>query len=493
MGEFDSFNPYSGYEEENGAVARIKSKLPLIIFLAVLVIVGWFVYDTFFGNFVEINISVKDAGGVAVSAKSIEVFKAGEEKAVFTAKNKMKVSTKLKAGDYEVIVKATGYSEKSDTFTADEENFAWIIKLEKEFAKDVELSVNVPSEIVGGQTISGKLIVKNKGKNTLSLNLKEPTANSKELQTSISISTVTVQAGGEMQANISITATKNIETTKEGKKYSVTFGVEGISVTKTHEITAFAAPELTYPTSIKMSGNAGKTSTTNIDLQNKGKVDVKNIHLKVELTNVETNPDALNWFYFSTTSAPEITIDSIVKSTKSTPILKVDVPVTAKKEVISGKLIISSEMLAEDIIVPVELDIKTEVHASVSLTLSKNEIKIAYSAEQEKYEIKLESFKIKNESDIIIGKKQNDPPIIIQVKSNECTEEWLFELEPNTIDSLSANGESTIWFKASAPANAFGGEDTDVLCTILVSYTNPITKEKDEIEKNIYIIAEQTE
>lgn len=509
MPEFEPFEygegSGEGFEEE-GAVGTIKSKLKLIIGIIVIAVIGFVVYSFLFAGFVEVNISVKDTEGTPIQAR-IKISSAGET--VFNSKTPASNAlTELKAGEYSVEVTKTGYISYRETKTVSgEEGEVWEIVLQKKFANDVEIvSIQAPAEIFAGQSVSGTVVLKNNGSTVIDVELLAETLagrNLSGLNVEFSLPTITLSPGRDQSVSFTVTADEDIDTGRTGKEYQMQIRVKGTNNMKTkegHAITAFPEPEIEItPRDIKLRADAGEETRKEIKIRNKGKVALKELNINVAITSASVNEieEVRNWFSFTTTGNSTIEIDHIgtdYGENEATITLRADVPQTAKKESISGQLIISSEWLKEDVVKAIELEIQEEVEVKVSLRLPATEIEVSYSEEEGVYErINSKYLTIKNEGIIGIGMNATGTPISIQVKNPEiCTTEWISGFSPPQIDDLPAGEDKKSWVEISAPTEAFIGEAQDVVCQIMVSYTNPLTEERDPaIVKSMHLVARQ--
>lgn len=509
MDEFEPFGYEEEYAEEGGRLSAVKSLLPKIIAIIIIAVIGFFVYDFFFGGFVEVNISVKDTEGKAVQAK-IEVTPSTGGEAVFKSKTlTSNASTKLKAGDYRVEVRREDYItySKHKTITGEEgeEGAFWEITLEKDFAKDVELvKLQGPSEIFAGQAIQGNAVLRNNGSEFVEMELlaKSP---SKDLGIEFSLLRIALTAGKEQPVSFTITTAEAIQTGKTGKDYKIEVRIKGTNRSKTKKtitVKAFPAPKLEVtPKDIKLKADAGKERKKEIRIRNAGKVSARDLKARIEITSapVNTLEEAKKWFFFvGTARKSEIEIDSIgtgFGQNEAAVTLKVKVPETAKKETISGQLIISADWLSEEIKKTIELEIGKEVKVGVTVRLPASEIKVPYSGETGEYEkVTSKYITIKNEGEVALGINATGSPINIQVKNSEdCTEEWISKFEPSSIDNLLKGDERKVWLEVSAPIEAFAGETQYVVCEIMVTYKNPLTQQQDiPIERSMKITAEQS-
>ncbi len=464
-----------GLEEESsgGKAARAAKKiLPILVLLLVIAGAGWFFYDMFVGSIRNITITVKNAEGEPLRDSSIKIYTAGGEE-LFRSAGQASHSTELRKGTYNADVTAGGYElKRGQQITVDEKDTIPIV-LEKNYRLEIDGIENTfPKSIILGQTLQAPMVVKNNGKGVVDAEFVFE-GDIEKLGIIVIPTPLSIPPQGEATAILEIKPQGLQLEQKTGDTLKGSVRVKYVLKKESLETKVYPTPILELR---EIDFGRLKAGTSGFDkditVRNKSAFPVTGLLLSIEITNAPLNKpsEVLKWFKFTeianTENPTQVEILEIQKSGIAEKKLRVDIPITAKKEVISGNLVLSASFLGENKKKPLTIEVSEEANIGLRALPRPGKISIRWLEEQGKYEEKPMVVEFTNSGALSINN------ILLSVKNSAtCHVGWL-RIAEQTISELAPKQSRELTLFASSPVSQRGNEST-MNCKLRYKYDNP--------------------
>ncbi|MDO8428281.1 MAG: hypothetical protein Q7S92_03645 [Candidatus Diapherotrites archaeon] len=490
-----STEEYPNFDEDGQEYAseslgeKILRKLPLILLILAVFFIGTYLYTSFIGNQVEVTFTIKNLEEQAISNNTLSIQEPEKEEILERKSQESTYTLKLKTGNYTLTVISPGYKTKIIPLEITTDTTDVSITLEK----DIPTELSIVSGITGsvGETIQVPVTISNTGNTSLSnielavKNVSEPTVSAV-----IEPSTISVPANGSAQVSLQIRVPSELKLDRDNKKQ-----IHGtIKIKYTHEtvdfnVIIYPKPQLEItPASISVRGNAREQVKGSFILKNKGVTKIENIELSTEIVNATVNVKEVvkSWITFTNSGTSSLSIAELLPNETKNIELTIQIPETAKKETITGNLIIQTPVISEPIKKSFSLEIQQEVTVALKLTPSKDTVPVPFNDTTAKYDkVLTEKVTLENIGDITLE------DLSISVRNREtCTETWLSFASETTVRELVPEETKPIFIIISAPLTV-RGNPTALVCTLAVSYFDKIENTRKEKDTQLRIIPEQ--
>jgi hypothetical protein len=467
------------FEEENimekiePIIGILKENIRIIAAVIILLVVGLFVYDFFIGSMRQATLVIKNPEGEPLSKNRLRLLDSGGSE-ILALEGESRYALSLRAGTYRYEVTAPGYGTKRSSITVSASGETIPIIVEKDIDVEIlDFRDAFPTEWVEGQKKAIEFEVKNNDSTAQEIeivfgdDLEEWGNQSKRV-------TVPAKSTQTVIAQISIPKGLGIKDKRKGEEFKASARIKYTLEKQTKKFTVFPSPELRLrKVSVPSRADAGETLTkAEVQVENSSKFALHDLGIEIEITSAEkNNPSKVReWFKFQEktgeTEPWKIDIPTIDADSKITKEIRIDVPLTAKKETITGKIVVTASFLTQPLEKTFNLIIEKEAEFGLELSAS-DTIKIYWSEEKGGYEKATEPLKVKNVGTLPLSN------IIISVKNYlVCSTDWLELLEQN-IAALGDGEAYQITMIASAPI-AQRGNETAMLCRIKYRFDNPL-------------------
>ncbi len=486
---FDS-PTYSGQElefEEEGPAAMVKKGLSLIkanlktiIVILVLLAVAFFAYDYFIGSMRDVTITLEDTEGTALGSSRLTLFDStGNE--VFFGQRLDTYSMQLRVGKYRYEARDPDYKTRTSELTIGTENSPTIV-LEKDVGVEiVNFESEFPSSLIAGETRTIEFQVKNTESTPKDIayvvfggSLKDWGIAEKEVRG--------IQANASKTVVLQFTVPRDLKIDEDEEiEFKATARIKFTNDEHEKTFGVFASPEVNLDISGFDTGvDAGETvPDAEVEIENGSDFPIENLEAKIVITSAQKNGGAskvIQWFSFSKEPGEsgnpwEKTIDLIEENRKldtATLNVRIDVPLTAKKENITGEVVVSAAFLPQPLRQTFNFEIESEASYGIELD-APEEIGVDYlfGPEFEYYETITEEIDIDNvgESALTNIRISVNNPVV-------CTTQWLTLREPTEISLLEAGDSTTITIRVSAPLGKGDGEQME--CKLKYRFDNPL-------------------
>ncbi len=493
---FDKFdNPsYSDDDiefEDEGIAAQVKPVIgllkknaKLLIAVLLIVVVGFFLYDFFIGSVRNVSITIVDAENDPVEKSRITIFdNAGTE--VFAGQAEDAYSLQLKAGTYQFDLRVPDHKAKKGDLTISESGPVEFI-----VEKDIDVEIVDFKDVFPGQWIAGQnrtVMFEVKNNDNVSQNVEIVFGGELDEWGVSDKSVPGISAGGTKTVALEVTVPKDLDLggKKDGaKEFKASARVKYTLEKQTKEFTVSPAPEIDF--SIKNLGekrgkkvDAGEVITNAlVTIENESDFPIEDLEILIEIKSAPTNGGAsrvINWFKFQEkANEPEpwkINIPRIEEEDLENKVekqVRIDIPLTAKKETITGEVILSASFLPQPMRKSFNIIIEKEAEVKLELT-AKDNIGIEWLSGPgfEYYENVSEILKVKNDGELAIR------GVDISVSNYQvCTTDWL-QLLGTHINVLEGGETREITMQASAPISQHNNEKP-MLCKLKYKFDNPL-------------------
>ena len=451
-----------------------KGKFIGIAVVIVIVIAAFFAYTTFIGNQQTVSFTIAEMDGGAKAERLIVKDSSGTQ--VFSEKVSS-TDLQLRPGRYTYTVSSLDYQPESDSFTVENEPYTVpIIKLIRDVSGTMDVSLG-KTRIYEGETVNGTLTISNNGSTSIErLGL---TGTSSIFEVIFSPANVSIGAGGATGVDFTIRIKNDISSPTEG---SITFKLKGTMIGTSANLTANPAVPKSKVTIGKTTITdstlrANQRKTLSYVLRNKDtKVPLESIKLEILSSPGLEFEQRLDWFEIGLYSDKKTTrlIDRIAQGSSEPIQIYVDVPVDAQEDdIFSGKLVISSPSMEEDLEINMTLTVAEGISYGLTLTGALSSYTSDCDFEGCETIRTLDSrLKLKN-----TGKNQSLENVVISVdeSSDAVCESW-FEIVNNTIASIGPE-ESIELNMIITPLY----EAEKNYCFLKFTYDDPISGSRDSI------------
>lgn len=477
-----------GLESEEGPkekAARLARKhAPMIVLAVVAIAGGLFFYDFLIGSIRAVDFSIKNTEGDELRDSSIKIYTtSGEE--IFVSAGKPTHATELRKGTYSADITATGYELKREQITISDTPNTSIV-LEKNIRAEIlSPKDNFPHSLVSGQVTQGRLTVENNGSGAIESYFVFE-GDLKNLIINALPSPLVVPPQSTATAIIEIQVPREIQV-KEKTGDALKGSVRLKFTKKKYDLEARL-----YPTPVlelkEIDFGRLKAGASGIDkdasVRNKSGFPVTDLMLGIEITSAPINKpsEVIKWFKFTEIADAEnpalINVPVIEKSALVTKKLRVDIPLAAKKEVISGNIVLSASFLAQDIKKPLTVEVSEETNIGLTASARPDTISISWVEAQGKYEEKPLAVEFTNTGTLPLKN------ILLSVKNTAtCHTGWL-RIAEQTIAELKPRENRELTLFATAPVSQKSNETT-MNCKLRHKYDNPTPTGPTFIEAEI--------
>jgi len=474
VGEDSMETPY-GYEEyEEYTWKSTALKIgKIILAIAVVVAIGWFVYDYFIGSYIDVEINIKDTEGGMIKDNEIFIRDGTGSTEIFSDDGLATYSEKIKRGEYRIKVEAPGYQEFDDKETFSDEKKEIIIELEKDM--DIKLkTISMPPQVFANQEFFVSLSVENDDRKSAEVEFEFEADLEKYQCKPVENKMI---APGKTTSDFNFTCTvpadPDIGRSKTGKSKEGRVSVLFINESEDQEFLVFPKPDVDYPNRVKFNNlsPASESKAQEIfEIENDSKFDLRFVDLKINITSAEKNgaEEVAEWIYFTNAESGDRShkfIDRIAEKMDYKEPIEVNLPITAKEETIYGNIVVSAPFLESPVIIPLEIEIAESAEAKISLGYPES-VTISFSDGAPRDEQKI--ITVNNDSELAI----EDVEIEVQ-NSVECSEFWLSFVGAHSFSRIGAKENKDVYVTFSTPSTASEGQYED--CILLVSYIDPVT------------------
>jgi|GEM_PF-3176074 len=454
-------------QKQLGSISkRIAKKAKFIVAALVLLIVAYLAYDYFVLSIKEVSISVNDIEGNTVEGNHVEIADSSGN-VVFTAGSSSTYLAKLRRGHYTISVSALGFKKVSRELNVENAQSVSI-----QLVRDIEISIaelRIPQKLFIGQEFALNADVKNN----------EPTPQTIEFELgdelknfSCELSEVNIAAKNQQSIAIYCTIPEKLTLTNNCEQKKASLRIKNLQEKKTAEFSLCKKPELVLPSEISFSVDPISKPKERKDfvIKNRSAFDIEDVQLSIEITNIKENniEDIMKYFAFGNVLNEPRNVRRIAeigaKQTITEP-LEVSVPLSIKKEVIYGNILLNAPFLKEPLKTKLTLEIMRTPKVDIKTTLSAQKAVIIYKGDvPQEATIKIT---ITNNGDLPVNN------IDIKIDNpTECPREWLRPLDTLSIPSIEPRKVAQVTLIASAPKEA--DKSTVKRCIISMSYENPI-------------------
>jgi len=456
MDDRDFDNPNMSGQDEYGEpipdpLEPLKKNFKTIILLLILCAAAFFIYDYFVGSIIDVSFEVKNLENLPVEQAKLKVFDSSKNK-VFEDSDASSSGTKLRRGEYSYTVESPQYKSLKGNFSVDKDNASVKLVLEKNTSVEIT-SVEFPKQVFAGQTVEGKVFLKNSGKQDELVEIAFDTSKTKDF--TIEKISVTVPAENSIDQNFTVSFPDDIRILDQKKGDAKTFKIS-IRLVKGSTEASFnlmPVPSIDLSDVTISSVKAGDTVVKNLSVRNKSQIGIPDLTIEVKIVNATANNpvDVEKWISFGSEENTKATL-SLNPSESQTIFIKLMVPLSAKKETILGKVVLSSTTMPKNIEKNFILTISSESTAKITATLSPSEMTIPFNAELSKYDsvVNRVSVTVRNTGSIALEN------IMVNVENSfpgECDEKWFNFVETDSFD-LQPGDSKKIDITLSAPSIA---------------------------------------
>lgn len=493
--DFDRFESprYSGEEidfEENklGEIAdkispatdAIKKNIKTIVAVLVIAIIVFIAYDYFIGSMRDVTLSIENTEGEALSNNRVKLLDASGN-VLLTLAGESTYAAKLRAGNYRYEASSPNYETKKDSFTVSSRGQALPIIVEK--AINVEITgfaEAFPDKWIADQHRTIEFQVKNNGSSAESIEILFE-GDLKDWGNAAKGVSVQGNATQTVAAEIKVSNQRGAISDK-GKEFKAVARIKYTLEKEEKTFTVFPEPKLEFKLSnMPRSADAGETLTNGtVKIENNSKYPLQDMEVRIEITDaLKNDPQKVkNWFKFQKIAESQepwkINIAEVKAGEDAEEKIRIDVPLTAKKEIITGKVVLDASFLSNPIAQTFNLEIEKEASFGIDFSANEN-IEVGWSTENLKYEEVREILKVKNVGDIALSN------VVISVKNyTECDNSWM-KLEDASLASLAARDEHLVTMIISAPLHK-AGETATQGCKIKYMFDNPLAGSAGEPE-----------
>ncbi|MBN2126908.1 MAG: hypothetical protein JW703_00780, partial [Candidatus Diapherotrites archaeon] len=469
-------------QEEPQGIDLSGTKLILpVLGVLVLLIIGFFAYSYFIGDIKEIEFRGKDLSGKNISNFTVKISNEQGE-IIATAKEGEKIS--LRKGNYTARIIASGYKTEIQSIAVTRnDSFSF------ELTADIDASfgnIQGLNEIVlAGETINAKIIINSNS----SLQADATISFSGDFKNvfeknSVEDKKITLKPGSnEIEVELKVKTKTSLSRYMNKDLIGVLSLKENPEITKNYSFKAGVLSEndLSFSeTKLDFDKiNAGESSSKTIIASNKNAlVNFEKINLTLQITSSGTTSEEeiLSWIELNPESIESLEANE--RSTKQIE-LKVTLPYDAPTERITGKIIASFKLMSEQ----KEKEIKFEfdsVEAEVGIELQEfpsGTIEITKEDSETVFPLTSFDFFIANTGELRL---QN---ISITRKCEPYEANNWINLSKDFLESIEAQEKQKITLRVNANTD----EEQTIPCWIYISYLNPASTEKENIEKSFSI------
>lgn len=476
-------NPLGGVQE----LAQKHGKK--IIALAIIGLLGFFVYDYFIGSQVKLTISARDTEGKLLASMPGSLYESGGDKSIQNFDGTTTLG--LRPGTYRVEWDAEGsdfttpepldiYIEKPSSGPAEQEEVTV-------FVKDLGVTISqldFPTTIVRGQQgAKGSFVLKNdstQGRN-VELVLEGGMAPFKD-DITFTPSTFSIPAKGTLLVNFTLSVSETLPITNKtaGDKKSGAIRIKFTEEKETQDFTQFNdfKFDVTPTQTITLNAKADELKSTRFTIRNRSpndsseKIDAEIIITQTDGTNSST--EIPSWFSWSI----EKPFKALSKSETINPELRFRAPITAAKDLILGKVRFYTSFWESESPFTINL---TEALIDVTGTIDGAKTK-TYTLRKDTanpniFQFQTATLRIENKSGFPIS-------TVLYELSSGC-EEYISLITPDFFPILNLpekgkpNSTQSTQLKINAPSTALPGAEKT--CSIQLTYEDPRTQEPAEI------------
>ena len=485
----DDPQPYGpqayGYAQQpeagGGAADQAKKLVPLLVVLLLVAGGGDFAYDYFVGSIQKVSFSVKNSENEAINNATLRVYANGQANplATFTGAKTLE----LKRGDYAYEVAASGYKPMKGVpfaVTPGENNV--FVELSKNI--DVDLDLELPATLVVGQTLQGKIKLKNKKPAPETIDFVFEGVLAPDTLT-ILFDPITLGGNSSDEIPLTISVKEGADKKKLGKDKKGSVRVKYTREKKdvVLSLIEFDPSKVTVNVSRLDYGkvNAGDVKEKEVKVSNNNKdFDLKDVRVSLEDIRTQNNPAEVvrQWFTFF----PE-TVDSIGYGSKSaeTINLRIEVPSNAANDKINARMQLKTDYWEKSL--NVELDVEGK---AVALVLEGVADKFVLSKDPTtgKYETETDTIELANKGDVDVQS------VSVALDSVKCDSSWASIEGLKSFDSIApGRKEKDTRLLVTAPKQT--PKDFIQTCLLLIRYSdafNPL--ERKTIQKTFDIRTE---
>lgn len=463
------------FQKKIGLISQKFSKKAKYIIAALVVLaIAYFAYDYFVLSVKELSISVSDIEGKSIEGNHIKITDSSGN-VVFDSGGTSTYLAKLRRGHYTISASALGFKSFSrELELSDAQTIS--IQLERDAALSID-SISIPEKLFIGQEFALNVTVKNDeaAPQLVRFELGDELKNF-----TCELSEVSVPAKEKQVLAVYCTIPDTIKMTDNCEQKNASVRIRGFKETKKQAFSLCKKPEIILPKEISFSVDPISKPKERKDfvIKNQSAFSVENLQLSIEITSIKENSieDILKYFAFGNVVSEPRNVRRIpkieAKQSISEP-LEVSVPLSIKKEVIYGNVVLSAPFLKEPLKAKLTLDIMRTPKVDIRATLSAYKAVVVYRGDiPQESTIKLT---ITNNGDLTVNN------IDVKIENpQECPREWLRPLDTLSVGSLEPRKVAQITLIASAPKES--EKNTVKRCIISMSYENPIPPNNIETE-----------
>tara|TARA_Y100000310_G_C20659118_1_gene803656 strand:+ start:598 stop:2121 length:1524 start_codon:yes stop_codon:yes gene_type:complete len=451
----------------------IKKNLKVIVIALVVLVVAWFAYDFFIGSMREATIVIQNTEGERLPTNRLKLLdSAGNELKVLSKQSSY--TEQLKAGSYRYEVSVSEYATERGTLTVTSSGETYNIIVEKELDIEIlDFKEVFPSDWITGQSRDIMFEIKSDESVAKSIDIvfEEALAD-----WSIPKKNVIVQANSTQTVVAKITVPKDITDKITGESFDAVARIKFTNEKQSKSFKVFPAPKIDLKLSgMQKNAEAGETITKpKIKVDNDSKFPIQEFELIIEITSASKNNPSkvIEWFKFQEKAgeaeAWKINVPGIESRDDVEKTIRIDIPLTAKKETITGKIVLNASFLPQPMEQTFNITIDKEANFALTLTAS-DEIKIDWSETIGGYETLAKILKVKNSGQLDLSN------IRISVNNSlVCSTDWMEIVNPS-IESLASGDSREITLNVSAPIAQRGNEDI-MPCQLKYLFDNPLAE-----------------
>jgi len=496
------YDPFSGGSSNSGSYSNynygnkkktdytkyIKQALPILIIGVILFIIVKFV----FFNSCIVDVSVKNTEGTDIFAISTISFT--KEGSIDSQNFSLDEEIKLKKGNYNVKIRASGYNPQTENYDLDDSEFTIEpVTLEKNLKLKIN-SITFPEQIFSGQSITVKLEVENNSPNeTYDSNyiifeedVEDWVYKYKDIHSNI-LDKVTFYPQKEKAVFIEFKVPSDIEEGEYNILPRIKFKNKDTKLKK--EFTIVKKPIIKFNFT-NLEGDYEITKTNNYtityEINNSGNnLTINDLKFNLDIDST-LNPDCNTWF-----SIPQ-NYKSVEPKSKESGTIQVSIPNNAKPEILIGQFIITSSSLDQPHTEDIELNL-IEPEINFNISLSKSTVNLEYDQNNNVMSIEDIKLELKNQSGLNIN--ISNISILNSTLTSDCNK-FIYPNQ-NYITTISKDSTSDIAIRVTLPKSIIDYMNTIDLtdpnnlsksCIIRVQYKHPFKDDEFlESQQNLTI------
>ncbi len=462
-------------EDAKKKIGEFLGKYGRIIALGVAAIVIVFFGINFLLNMnATLRVSVYDVEDNPLEDNMVKIF--NESGRIIAEDSGLKSYTfELPKGRYEIRVYAVGYKTEVKKIMLDSDK-----SVSFSLVKNMKLyldGMEIPQRLYLGQTFDMNVIIRNEETISVSAILVFDDLLSKF---NCDKTTIVAEPASTKKYSLKCSVPEDLQLNNNCESKNTSVRLMYLKQKQNAKFEICKVPEITLSdVSFSVEPVSKPKDRRDLIIRNNSRFPAEHIKLSIEITSASKNApqDVLRWISFSNAEGANKRVRNIdvmeARSRIEEPI-EVEIPVTAKAEVIYGNIILEAPFLEKPLKSKLTITVRGEAEVSLSANISPLRVKV-YERDG-KIEEKVIDVTVRNTGDLTVNN------ISIKIKNEgECSSEWLTNLTTPLIEELKRGESKKVSFIATTPESA---EKGDVMrCILEITYKYPLPPYDTKVEE----------